>query len=36
MRDMFKDIVAIGSDVLVRGTKSTGSILISTMTIAGG
>lgn len=36
MRDMFKDIVAIGSDVLVRGTKNTGSILISTMTIAGG
>ena len=36
LRDMFKDIVAIGDDVLVRGTKKTGSILISTMTIAGG
>ena len=36
MRDMFKDIAAIGDDVLVRGTKKTGSILISSMTIAGG
>lgn len=36
MRDMFKDIAAIGADVLVRGTKKTGSILISSMTIAGG
>lgn len=36
LRDMFKNIVAIGDDVLVRGTKKTGSILISTMTIAGG
>jgi PmbA protein len=35
LRDMFKDIAAIGSDVLVRGTKSTGSILIGSMTIAG-
>jgi PmbA protein len=35
LRDMFKDIAAIGSDVLVRGTKSTGSILIGNMTIAG-
>ena len=36
LRDMFKNIIAIGDDVLVRGTKKTGSILISTMTIAGG
>jgi PmbA protein len=36
LRDMFKNIVAIGDDVLIRGTKKTGSILISTMTIAGG
>lgn len=36
LRDMFKDIVAIGDDVLVRGTKKTGSILISSMTVAGG
>ncbi len=35
LRDMFLDIAAIGSDVLVRGTKSTGSILIGSMTIAG-
>jgi PmbA protein len=35
MKDMFNDIVAIGSDVLGRGTKNTGSILISSMTIAG-
>lgn len=35
LRDMFRDIAAIGSDVLVRGTKSTGSILIGSMTIAG-
>jgi PmbA protein len=36
LKDMFKDIVAIGDDVLVRGTKKTGSILIASMTIAGG
>ena len=35
LRDMFKDIAAIGSDVLVRGTKATGSILIGSMTVAG-
>jgi len=35
MRDMLKSIAAIGSDVLVRGTKNTGSILIESMTIAG-
>ena len=35
MRDMFKQIVAIGSDTLIRGTKQTGSILIENMTIAG-
>ncbi len=35
MKDMFNDIVAIGNDVLGRGTKNTGSILISSMTIAG-
>ena len=36
MKDMFKDIVAIGSDTLTRGTKQTGSILIANMTVAGG
>lgn len=33
--DMFRQIVAIGADALVRGTKETGSILIEQMTIAG-
>ena len=33
--DMFRGIVAIGSDVLVRGSKHCGSILIDRMTIAG-
>ncbi|MFZ6691612.1 metalloprotease PmbA [Undibacterium sp. SXout20W] len=35
MRDMFQQIVAIGADRLVRGTKETGSILIESMTVAG-
>ena len=35
MRDMFKNIAGIGSDVLERGTKNSGSILIESMTIAG-
>lgn len=35
LRDMFRDIVAIGNDVLVRGSKHTGSILIERMTVAG-
>ena len=35
LRDMFKGIVAIGSDVLVRSGRSSGSILIDRMTIAG-
>ncbi len=33
--DMFKGIVAVGNDVLVRGSKHCGSILIDRMTIAG-
>jgi PmbA protein len=33
--DMYKGIVAIGSDVLVRGSKHCGSILLDRMTIAG-
>jgi PmbA protein len=32
---MFQDIVAVGADVLVRGTKQTGSILIEKMVVAG-
>ncbi|MBR7793658.1 metalloprotease PmbA [Undibacterium sp. FT147W] len=35
MRDMFMQIVAVGADTLVRGTKQTGSILIESMTVAG-
>ena len=35
MADMFKQIVAIGNDVLAQGSKQTGSILIERMTIAG-
>lgn len=35
MREMFTQIVAIGNDVLTRGNKSTGSILIEKMVIAG-
>jgi PmbA protein len=36
MKDMLAQIVAVGTDVLVRGTKSTGSILIESMVVAGG
>jgi PmbA protein len=36
MNEIFKQIVGIGADVLVRGTKQTGSILIESMTVAGG
>jgi PmbA protein len=35
LRDMFKGIVAVGSDVLVRSGRASGSILIDNMTIAG-
>lgn len=36
MKEMLMQIVAVGADTLVRGTKETGSILIEQMTIAGG
>jgi PmbA protein len=36
MKDMFRQIAAIGADTLVRGTKQTGSILIEQMVVAGG
>jgi PmbA protein len=32
---MFKDIVLVGNDILQRGTKQTGSILLSEMAISG-
>jgi PmbA protein len=35
MRDMFRQIVAIGADTLSRGNKTVGSILIEKMMIAG-
>jgi PmbA protein len=35
LSDMFRGIVAIGRDVLVRGSRQSGSILIDRMTIAG-
>ncbi len=35
LRDMFRSIAAIGSDALTRGSRTTGSILIDGMTIAG-
>ena len=35
LRSMFKGIVAVGSDVLVRSGRASGSILIDNMTIAG-
>ena len=35
LREMFKNIVAVGNDVLVRGSKQCGSILIDRMMVAG-
>jgi PmbA protein len=35
MKEIFQQIVAIGADRLVRGTKQTGSILIESMVVAG-
>ena len=35
LKQMFKDIVAIGTDTEMRGSKRTGSILIAQMTVAG-
>ncbi len=35
LKDMFRDIAAIGSDQLVRGATRCGSILLSRMTVAG-
>jgi len=36
LKDMLKQIVAVGNDVLVQGSKQTGSILIERMTVAAG
>ncbi len=35
LKDMYRGIVAVGNDVVVRGARQTGSILIEHMTIAG-
>jgi PmbA protein len=35
LKDMFRGIVAIGNDIVVRGSKQAGSILIDRMTVAG-
>jgi len=35
LKEMLRGIVAVGSDVLVRGSKQVGSILVDRMTIAG-
>jgi len=35
LKDMFRNIVAIGNDIAVRGSKQVGSILIESMTVAG-
>ena len=35
LRDMYRNIVAVGSDMLVRGSRQCGSILVDGMTIAG-
>ena len=35
LRDMFRHIVAVGNDVLVRGSKQVGSLLIEQMKVAG-
>lgn len=35
MKDMLRNIVAVGNDVIIRGTKQTGSILLDNMMVAG-
>jgi len=35
LKEMFRGIAAIGKDVVVRGSKQAGSILIDRMTVAG-
>ena len=35
LADMFRDIVAVGADRIIRGNKECGSLLIGSMTIAG-
>ena len=35
LRDMFRNVAAVGNDVLVRGSKQVGSLLIEQMKVAG-
>lgn len=35
LRDMFKGIVEVGADVMVRGSKQSGSVLVDSMRVAG-
>jgi PmbA protein len=35
LRDMLRGVVAVGSDVVVRGARRSGSILVDKMTVAG-
>ena len=35
LKDMFRNIVAVGNDVMVQGSRQCGSILVAKMTIAG-
>ena len=35
LKDMFRDIVALGSDIETRGSRQVGSILVGRMTVAG-
>ncbi len=35
LSDMFRNIAAVGNDVLVRGSKQVGSILVEKMKVAG-
>ncbi|MGE5027299.1 MAG: metallopeptidase TldD-related protein, partial [Betaproteobacteria bacterium] len=35
LKDMFRQIVAVGNDVLIQGSRQCGSVLIEKMTVAG-
>jgi PmbA protein len=35
LKDMFRQIVAVGADEVVRGTRRSGSVLIERMAVAG-
>jgi len=35
LKQMLKNIVAVGSDVVVRGSRQSGSVLVEGMTVAG-